>query len=89
MNNSSQFYFSVEKLEKLIEEFKTLRVEAPEKKILRGFVFTAGAGENNKQCCFAFPLYSDNEKGQAIENGAILLQNLSSDPGCPYPPPCN
>ncbi len=95
MSNSQQYYFSVEKLKALIEDFKDLRKNSSEKKILRGFVFTPGEdnnGEGDKgesnPCCYAFPLYSDNPPRKPIEEGVILVQNTSKDPGCPYPPPC-
>ncbi len=90
MSNSQQYYFSVEKLDSLIKHFTDLRSTASEKKILRGFVFTPGEDDTKERnpCCYAFPLYSDNPARGRIEEGDIMLQNTSRDPGCPYPPPC-
>lgn len=88
MNNSQQFYFSLEKLKGLIAEFENHRSAASEKKTLKGFVFTPGCDKKSKQCCFAFPLYSDTSRSVEVEDGAFLLQNLRFNPGCPYPPPC-
>jgi cAMP phosphodiesterase len=84
MNNKTQFYFSVEKLENLLNEFKNLRSLSPEKKILRGFVFTPGEDSVSAQ-----PLYSDKPAPAVIEEGHFLMTESNSHPGCPYPPPCN
>ncbi len=88
MNNSHQYFFSVTKLDALLEEFRYKRNGASEKTIFRGFVFTPGEDNNKDTCCFAFPLYSDNPIDGAIEEMAVILQNTSRNPGCPYPPPC-
>jgi hypothetical protein len=89
MDNKTQFYFSVEKLENLLSEFKNTRGSASEKKVLRGFVFTPGHDSNDTPCCFAFPLYSDQSHPSVIEEKYLLVKNTSgSNHGCPYPPPC-
>jgi hypothetical protein len=89
MSNKNQFYFSVEKLENLLHQFKGARSSSSEKKILRGFVFTPGEDSDNQPCCFAFPLYSDQTHPSVIEEKHLLVQNTSgSNHGCPYPPPC-
>ena len=84
MNNKTQFYFSVEKLENLLNEFKNLRSLSSKKKILRGFVFTPG-----KDSVSAHPLYSDKPAPAAIEEKHLLMKESNNHPGCPYPPPCN
>ena len=84
MNNKTQFYFSVEKLENLLNEFKNLRTGSREKKILRGFVFTPG-----EDSVSARPLYSDKPAPAPIEEEHLLMSDSISHPGCPYPPPCN
>lgn len=90
MNNSQQYFFTVEKLEALIEYFRYKRQGSEDKKILRGFVFTPGEDNTAKRnpCCYAFPLYSDEAANGSIKDGDILVQNTSNGPGCPYPPPC-
>lgn len=87
MNNSNHYFFDADKLQGLLDKYRALRTGKQEKSIFRGFVFTPGADEKGNQCCFAFPLYSDNEKEAAIADGDIILQN-TTHPGCPYPPPC-
>ncbi len=88
MTNSSQFYFSVEKLENLLLDFKSSRSNTTEKKILRGFVFTPGEDEEHNPACFAFPLFSDNIAPGRVEEGAFVMLNTKNNVGCPYPPPC-
>ena len=88
MNISTQFYFSLEKLKGLIAHFEN-HPAAGGNKTLKGFVFTPGCDKKSKQCCFAFPLYTDSTRAlQSEDDGAFLLQNMSFNPGCPYPPPC-
>jgi hypothetical protein len=84
MKKPTQFYFSVEKLENLLKEFKHFRKDSKDKKVLRGFVFTPGESEVT-----AAPLYSDKAVPEVIEDGHLLLQASDPHQGCPYPPPCN
>jgi hypothetical protein len=84
MAKKNQFYFSVEKLENLLKEFKNSRTGSSNKKILRGFVFTA---EENSVT--ASPLYSDKAVPEAVEDEHLLMTGNDNHSGCPYPPPCN
>jgi hypothetical protein len=83
MNSTSLYYFSLSKLETLIETYKGTR---PDGRILEGFVFTPGTDDNGNAAVFAFPLFSSLAAGGG---DPILIQNTNiMMRGCPYPPPC-
>ena len=84
MAKKTQFYFSVEKLESLLKEFKNSRTGSANKKILRGFVFTA-----EESSVTASPLYSDKAVPEAVEDEHLVMKDSNPHSGCPYPPPCN
>lgn len=84
MSNTNQYYFSTEKLKKLMDKFSGV---SPSGKSLKGFVFVQGFNPAGQSRIFAYPMFGDPNKDP--ENDDILLQNtdmtLSS---CPYPPGC-
>lgn len=82
MNSTNLYYFSLAKLEALINTYKNTN---PDGKILEGFVFTPGTDDNGNAAVFAFPLFSN----LAGSGETILIQNTNiTMRGCPYPPPC-
>ena len=89
MNTANQYFFSVEKLELLIHEYRDKKypAEKGKEKTLKGFVFIEGADEKGNAAMFGFPLFSVNKRPGG--DGDVLEQNTATrKAGCPYPPPC-
>jgi hypothetical protein len=86
MDQTGQYYFSVELLNQIISTFSS-KSPLPDYR-LKGFVFIPAFDTAHNPCIFPFPLYSPNVKGGSDED--LLLQNTdASTGGCPYPPPCS
>lgn len=95
MSNTNQYFFSIDKLEKLLRDFKSRKVDLIKGPVeLKGFVFTPGSEEvskgNYKDCIYPFPVYASTKEKGINGDGRLIMQN--TDPkyiGCPYPPPCD
>lgn len=88
MNQSTQYYFSVEKLQTLINKFSLTESAPSSIHQLKGFVFTPGVDANGNSHIFAYPLFQ-NIALQRSGDGDLLVQNFDAAlMGCPYPPPC-
>jgi hypothetical protein len=90
MSQTTQYFFSIEKLQTLINQFSDPKYSSQfGGRTLQGFVFTPGINPaTNAPIVFAFPLFS--YPGQPSTDNGLMVQNLSmSYSGCPYPPPCN
>ena len=90
MSQTTQYFFSIEKLKALIDQYSS--GQYPDQfagRTLQGFVFTPGINPaaGNAPVVFAFPLFSF--PGTTPDPNPVLVQNLNySTAGCPYPPPC-
>ncbi|MGE5108970.1 MAG: hypothetical protein ACM3H8_15635 [Sphingobacteriales bacterium] len=83
MSQTNQYYFSVPKLEALIQRFNNSSPVAG--KGLKGFVFVPGFDNRGISKVFAYPVYGDQGGG----GDDILVQNLDiTMAACPYPPGC-
>jgi hypothetical protein len=87
MHHTNQYYFTRDKLEKLLKKFPKKSAQGSHE--LTGFVFTPGFNEKYEPAAYVFPVYCKPIKGElkAGKDGDILLQNFSLA-GCPYPPKC-
>ena len=90
MSQTTQYFFSIEKLKVLIDQFSDPKYPSQYGgRTLQGFIFTPGINPaaSNAPVVFAFPLFSLPDT--ASDPDAVLVQNLTySTSGCPYPPPC-
>jgi hypothetical protein len=85
MSNTNQYYFSVSKLQTLINKFSS-STPSPGK-ALKGFVFVQGFNPAGQSRIFAYPMFGDPVKDP--ENDDVLMQNTDvSLSSCPYPPGC-
>lgn len=86
MSNTNQYYFSVNKLQNLINRFSGASPSPG--KSLKGFVFVQGFNPAGQPRVFAYPVFGDPDRDP--ENNDLLIHNtdlaLSS---CPYPPGCH